>query len=214
MFGIKNLRNIIAVVFIFVAVIFVPHTANEYILLDIILINLFLGILSIEFARFISLSRTENNGILYSSLFSVLCGFLIFMNNLFFIQLIIIFLFIYRYDLKRAGILILIGIVAAAIIYVIVEYPALSFSYFRNFYSVPVWVVIILTVLSILAGWMVSDLHELFFTIGFLIFAAFLILFFSGDEQTEYFTVCIPYLIASLQRYKVDKFLGKVLEKN
>lgn len=212
MFGIKNFRNIIAALLVICAVIFIPYTANEYIQLDIILINLFLGILSVEFARFVSISRSENNGIFYSFLFSVLCGFLIFMNNLFFIQIIILFLFVYRYDLKKAGLLIFTGIVATAIIYLVMHYNILSFTYFRNFYSLPIWIAIILSVLSILAGWMISDLHEVFFTIGFLIFITFLILFICGDKRTEYFTVCIPYLVASLRRYKVDKFLGKVLE--
>jgi hypothetical protein len=85
----------------------------------------------------------------------------------------------------------------------------------------PIWIVIILVIAAIYIGWIVSDLHEKFFTNGLILFSFFKL---SVSVQVMQLGVsrsaldfsllimAIPFLVLSINEYKVDKFLGKILD--
>jgi hypothetical protein len=95
---------------------------------------------------------------------------------------------------------------------------ALQTNYFQ---LMPIWIVIILVIAAIYIGWIVSDLQEIFFTNGLILFSIFKLsvlirVLQFGESRSEFdfslLIMAIPFLVLSIKEYKVDKYLGKVLD--
>lgn len=85
----------------------------------------------------------------------------------------------------------------------------------------PVWVYLVLFMISIYVGWIVSDLQEVLFINGIMLFIiSMLVLFFKpsaagfsfNETNLSFFLMAIPFLVLSIKDYRVDRFLGKVLQ--
>ena len=90
---------------------------------------------------------------------------------------------------------------------------------------IPMWNVVLILLVSIYLGWVVADLQEVFFACGVMLFIpvflsmAYKIIQFGFYDAMindifdhSYYEFVIPFLILSIKDYKVDRFLGKVME--
>jgi len=82
---------------------------------------------------------------------------------------------------------------------------------------------IVVFVFTVYAGWIVSNIHEIFFAVGLMLFlpvfismvyAIFSVGFYNalvGDVfDLSYYVFCIPFLVMAICEYRVDKTLGRV----
>ncbi len=89
---------------------------------------------------------------------------------------------------------------------------------------IPFWTAALFILISAAAGWVVSDLHEVFFACGIFLFAPVFASMLNQISQVgfypavvgdvfdqSYYIFCIPFLLLSIKNYKVDKTLGRVL---
>ena len=97
-----------------------------------------------------------------------------------------------------------------------------------QFQYLPQWTLIIFLFVLLFTGWVVSNMQEVFFATGlmsfFLVTAYFIYyIYYSGLEAAifgkycfdmSYFIFCIPFLILSVEEYKIDNYLGKVYINN
>ena len=73
----------------------------------------------------------------------------------------------------------------------------------------PIWMYIVLLVILIYAGWIISDMQELFFVSGLILFFTSVIIFLRGENYFDEMVFSLPFFILSIKEYEVDKFLGK-----
>lgn len=99
-------------------------------------------------------------------------------------------------------------------------YIAAQVSHAHLLSSIPVWIKMLLILITIYVGWMVADLHEVLFSSGLILFLAFTLqLVFtinqigwkSSEIDFSLAILAIPFLVLSIKEYKIDRFLGKVL---
>ena len=85
----------------------------------------------------------------------------------------------------------------------------------------PVWLWILLSIITLYVGWIVADLQEFLFTSGIILFSIYFLSFIFGVAEFNWnkneidlslLVMVIPFLILSIREYKVDRFLGKVLD--
>ena len=84
---------------------------------------------------------------------------------------------------------------------------------------VPVWIWVILIIVTLYMGWIVADLQEVLLSSGIILFAVFLLTFFFSVTEVGWnlkfinfslLLTAIPFFVLSIKDYKVDRFLGKV----
>jgi hypothetical protein len=135
------------------------------------------------------------------------------------IVLIIYLLFLFRNNIKD-GLLffeIFIAVFLITIMPFILWNPVLfffngPFSLFFRF-SIPWWELLIFLVASFYIGWIISDLQEIFFVSAVLLIIPSLFnLLIKPDAGLSNFIFCLPFLIFSIKDYRVEKFVGKVLQ--
>lgn len=89
-------------------------------------------------------------------------------------------------------------------------------NYFR---MIPVWIIILLFLVTLYVGWIVTDLHEVLFTSGIILFFIYILSFIfrvagfgwnKNEIDLSLPVMAIPFLVLSINEYKVDRFLGKV----
>lgn len=91
----------------------------------------------------------------------------------------------------------------------------------------PFWVYPFFGILTLYIGWLISDIQELYFTCGVLLFILVVISFFQSvllngfyssvfnDRfDISYFILPVPFFLFSIKEYSVDRYLGKVLIEN
>ncbi len=151
-------------------------------------------------------------------------------TRLIFFELVILYiLFFFRANLKNGALFLIISL--AAFILIILPYYNWSNTYFLadkffiiQFLRIPLWIIFLICITALYIGWMLSDIQELFFSIGVLLFSLVTISFilmilkvglyqslFKGAFDITYYTLCLPFFILSIKEYKVDWFLGKVI---
>lgn len=168
---------------------------------------------------------------LYYFLFGLLFGLMLFLRSIFILVFLIYSLYLFRHDLQKALILISLMIIGYFIFYLILGNLAPKafminnpFSIYPFLFSLPSWFYITIFVLVIYCGWIVSDLQELFFASGLILFltalfSTILLMMNVGFEKTIiedsmnffYIAFSIPFFIMAIKDYKVDRFLGKIL---
>jgi len=88
----------------------------------------------------------------------------------------------------------------------------INFEIFYWDFSV-IWI-IALYLLSLYTGWLVSDMQEVYFGSGIIIFLWSVIFWITnytfGEISVISLLTSIPFFFFSIRKYKVDKFLGKV----
>ena len=161
--------------------------------------------------KYLNPSRVDKNFILFSLVFG-----LIFSVNIQVIAVVIIYmLYFFRNNLKELSLFseILLAVFLVTIVPFIIWNPILFFinGPLNSFFTVPWWVIILYLGLAVYAGWLVSDLQEIFFASGILIILSSVINLLFTDNGLSGFIFALPFLIFSVKDYKVEKFTGRIL---
>lgn len=90
---------------------------------------------------------------------------------------------------------------------------------------IPFWSAVLFILISAIVGWIIADIQELLFACGILLFIpVFLSMILQISQygfypaivkdifDPSYFIFCIPFLLLSLKEYRIDNFLGKIIE--
>lgn len=157
----------------------------------------------------------EKTGIKYYTL-AAFSGLMLCTNLLMFIPFIIAVLFFFRKDFKKIFLFVFISLlVYALLLYPFIKWNREMFTVYGPFTDafaqLPLWIYLILFLIIIYTGWMVSDLQELFFSSGVILFSVTFLMYLSNHNHLVELIYCVPFIILSLKEYEVDKFLGKVI---
>jgi hypothetical protein len=123
-------------------------------------------------------------------------------------------LFFFRYNFKYLLIFLILSlIICFALLIPFIRWDYSSFMHFGpfngNIAELHFWVYILIIGVVLYTGWMISDLQELFFSSGVILFFVSLITFFRNGNYFEEMVFSIPFFILSIKEYEIDKFLGK-----
>lgn len=160
---------------------------------------------------------------------ALLLGCMIATRLIFFELVILYILFFFRSNLKNGALFLLISLTIFTLI--LLPYYNWNPGYFLaekffiiQFLRIPMWIILLISLAAVYIGWLISDIQELSFSIGILLFSLITISFvlmvfkvgfytalFKGAFDITYYTLCFPFLIFSIKEYKVDWFLGKVI---
>jgi hypothetical protein len=130
------------------------------------------------------------------------------------IPILLSVLFFFRNNIKNLLLFVLLLLlVCFALIAPFIRWDYSSFTLFGPFTGataeLPIWVYIVLFIILIYAGWMISDMQELFFVSGLILFFTSLIILLRGENYYDEMVFSLPFFILSIKEYQVDKFLGK-----
>ena len=130
------------------------------------------------------------------------------------IPILLSVLFFFRNNFKNLLLFILLSLlVCFALIAPFIRWDYSSFTLFGPFAGaiteLPIWVYLVLFVILIYAGWMISDMQELFFVSGLVLFFIALLIFLRGENYFDEMVFGLPFFILSIKEYQVDNFLGK-----
>ena len=79
--------------------------------------------------------------------------------------------------------------------------------------SIPWLVSVLFIILIIYAGWMISDIQEIYFAIGVILTIPYLIYFlYNPQTRLANFIFPLPFLIFSIKDYTIEKFSGRMIE--
>lgn len=123
-------------------------------------------------------------------------------------------LYIFRYNIKNMVLFALLSfLICFAFLFPFLRWDYSSFVAFGPFTNslvhLSIWVYILLFVVIVYVGWMISDLQELLFASGVILFCVSFIMYLGKANYTDGMILSIPFLILSIKEYEVDKFLGK-----
>ncbi len=155
-------------------------------------------------------------------IFPILFGLILSANFYFGFVLILAILFIFRESFPKIFLFSLITFAFGIIIPKFLNAVHFTFDYEIFFPQIPVWLIIILLLITIYVGWMIADLQELFFSSGIILFIYLLIPSISKIIQLGFYRavnnelefssllVVVPIFLFAIKEYEVEKFLGKV----
>jgi hypothetical protein len=123
-------------------------------------------------------------------------------------------LYFFRYNIKNMVLFALLSfLICFALLVPFLRWDYSSFAAFGPFTNslahLSIWVYILLLVVIVYVGWMISDLQELLFASGVILFCVSFIMYLGKANYTDGMILSIPFLILSIKEYEVDKFLGK-----
>jgi hypothetical protein len=120
------------------------------------------------------------------------------------------------------------GVFALTLLPFIVWDPAFFWSegpFSMQLLYLPLWIILCSPLVFLYIAWMIRDVQELFFASGVVIFTLVAISFLlkaaeygfhfcliESGYDISYFAMPVPFLLLSIKEYKVDRFLGKVLD--
>ncbi|MGA9295462.1 MAG: hypothetical protein WCE54_16300 [Ignavibacteriaceae bacterium] len=147
-------------------------------------------------------------------LFAVVFGLFFSINIEVIAVLIIYMLYFFRNDLRELSLFleILLAVFLITIIPFIVWNPILFFinGPLNSLFKIPWWGIFIYLGIAAYAGWLVSDLQEIFFAIGILLIIPSVINSLYINTGISGFIFALPFLIFSIKDYRVKKFTGKI----
>ena len=123
-------------------------------------------------------------------------------------------LFFFRYNIKNIILFALLSfLICFALLAPFLRWDYFSFVTFGPFTNsitrLSIWIYILLFAVIVYTGWMISDLQELLFASGVILFCVSFIMFLGKANYTDGMIFSVPFLILSIKEYEVDKFLGK-----
>jgi len=136
---------------------------------------------------------------------------------------IIYLLYVFRNNIAKGVIFVLVMLAAYAVLSFLADkgYVTIVASHVNVFSTkIPVWVLVLLAVITLYVGWIVADLQEVLFASGLILFFFFVLsyLFRAADfgwstNEIDFslLIMIMPFLVLSIKEYRVDRFLGKVL---
>ena len=129
--------------------------------------------------------------------------------------LIIYMLYFFRNNLKELSLFleILLAVFLITIIPFIVWNPIMFFinGPLNALFTIPWWGIIIYLGIAVYAGWLVSDIQEIFFVMGIFLIIPSVINLLYAHTGISSFILALPFLIFSIKDYRVEKFTGKIL---
>lgn len=151
-------------------------------------------------------------------------GMVLFLNLSAIIPVLILGFYFYRYHIIKA----LAYLLISTIVFFILDYLFIASSNTYSGIGNIIWIIIVFTIISIYAGWSVSNIFEVFFSSGVLTFLFLITLsltdlihfgavnIFNSMYGLNILLYCIPviFLTFSLHEYSIDRFLGKVITSN
>ncbi len=145
--------------------------------------------------------------------FSVLFGIILCTRLLILVPFILSILFFFRYNIKNLLLFALISLlICFSVLVPFMRWDYTSFVTFGpftgNLATLSVWVYVLLFIVVVYTGWMISDLQELLFASGVILFFVSMI-FGRNETGISELVVAIPFLILSIKEYRIDKFTGK-----
>lgn len=145
--------------------------------------------------------------------FSILVGLLLCTRVLVLVPFLLSMLFFFRYNFKNLLAFGLISIlICLAVLAPFIKWDYSLFSlhgpFSNNLATLSIWVYLLLLIVCVYTGWMISDLQELFFASGFIIFFVSII-FGKNESGISELVIAVPFLILSLKEYRIDRFTGK-----
>jgi len=180
-------------------------------------------LLSALFILFMILTARYREGKKYNVdnvLISVLFGFLVSSYFEMIFIVIIFYLFLYRNDLVKMLTSFLITFISFLATLLPFIKPQNEFLFHNSIFSnsvflhvFPLWGIILLLLAIIYIGWIVSNLQEIFFSLGIILFLVSGVELLALGKATEIisnFLMVLPFFIVSIRDYKVDEFLGRV----
>ena len=153
----------------------------------------------------------------YFILFAVVFGLYFSPSIEVIVVLVIYMLFFFKNNIKELSLFleILLAVFLITILPFIVWNPLLFFingptsSIFH--FNFPWWGIILYLGIAVYIGWIISDLQEIFFSIGVLLIIPPVINIFFVHTGLSGFVFALPFLIFSIKDYRVEKFAGKIL---
>lgn len=171
---------------------------------------------------FISLFIIVNNNLIEKSLnnksiiMALFAGLILSTEIIFIYPFLILLLFYFRNNLKNGLFFLLITFIS----FVLFNLPFIIWNdlfFFQNkfincqFLYLPLWLIIILFLITIYVGWMISDFQELLFSSGIILFAIISLSFFFQPFDLSLYFLSFPFLLISIKEYKIDYYLGKII---
>lgn len=177
---------------------------------------------------FISLFIIANNNLIEKSVnnksivMALFAGLILSTEIIFIYPFLLFLLFYFRNNLKTGLFFLLITFIS----FVLFNLPFIIWNnlFFLHskfissqFLYLPLWLIIILFLITIYVGWIISDFQELLFSSGIILFAIISLSFFFQplDKPLAYdlslYFLSFPFLLISIKEYKVDYYLGKII---
>jgi hypothetical protein len=156
---------------------------------------------------------------------ALLIAVTLYMNFSLLLLYILFILFFYRASIPK----IILFTLSAAVVFFTLHYTGVLAGEGggRNVLSstlgyLPLWLQVILLLVTLYAGWIIADMQEFFFIGGIITLTPALIIIFTSQGNLEnnayaamlsmsYISFSLILLVLSVKPYKVDRYLGKVL---
>lgn len=134
---------------------------------------------------------------------------------------IIYLLYVFRTNITKGLEFILIMVIAYALLLFLSDkgYITMAAVQTNYFQLIPNWIIILLLLATLYAGWIAAEFHEVLFASGVILFFIYILSFVFtvavfGWNKDEFdfllMMMAIPFLVLAIKEYKVDRFLGKV----
>lgn len=226
--AIKNAsRSSKALSILFLLIFSAPITYFDLIVRSELTFNIGLLILLIIF-----LNQKTELGKTKFIIFAVFFGITLSTKSVVIVPMIIFLLYYFRNDLKQLfnfGLIILLVFILQLLPFVFWDVELFvqrgPFAIQSHLADLPLWFTIIFILLAVYFGWMVENIHEVFFSSGIILFMMIIASYISkiieygfktaffGENfiDPSYLAFVIPLLILSIEDYEVDKFLNRKL---
>lgn len=204
------------VVFLFSPVLYVEMISfsGSFSLIMLVIVSIFIS------ERFLDSNKLNWKFFLIAFLFGLTLSAHLLVTFIYIIYL----LYVFKSDIAKGVIFLLAMLAAYALLSFLADkgYVAIVASHTKVFSTqIPVWVLILLAVMTLYVGWIVADLQEALFASGIILFIIYLLSFIFrivgfGLNQNEIdlsiLITAVPFLVLSIKEYKVDRFLGKITQ--
>jgi hypothetical protein len=128
----------------------------------------------------------------------------------------------FRYEIMKGLVFVLGVLVVYAVLVLLADKGNLIITVWQTnyFQMLPIWIIVILALVTLYVAWVVADLQEVLFASGIVLFFIFILIFLlrvsqfgwnKNEIDLSFLVIAIPFLVLSIKEYKVDRFLGKVI---
>lgn len=157
----------------------------------------------------------------YFFAYSLLYGFLFAISEETWFLLLIGIFFLYRSSIPKILLFGILAVVFGLLIPFVYQLLGLDFNFKLFFPETSFGLKAFIIILSAYTGWIVSDIQEVFFGSGIILFLYLLFTIMSGgyewkfylgdDTFPSFFIAVVPFLLLAIKKYRVEKFVGKIL---
>lgn len=136
---------------------------------------------------------------------------------------LIYLLYLFRNNITKGLAFILLMLFTYALLFFLAGkgYITVRASHANYFQMIPIWIKILLVIVTLYVGWITADLQEVLFASGIILFITSILCLLFGLGQAGWnrneidfsiIIMVIPFLVLSIKEYRVGTFLGKVIE--